>query len=446
MNKRRLTGVALACAILAFCCSPWFQNWVQFPNELRLMAGTPYQLALPTPFGLSMTVDRSGLLVNDIALQPDQSHVERGNCALSSVIPGSVQVQFKLFGLLPLRQLRVEVVPPIEVVPSGQSIGVTIQATTMVVGHATVRTEAGTVQPAKDAGLKLGDLIVAINGQAAPSVATVAEAIEQAGRQARTVQFTIERGEERLQLAVKPVFCKDSRRWRIGLYVRDDAAGVGTLTFVDRESMTFGALGHVIADIDTNQALQVRDGRILRSKVTSIDQGRSGHPGEKRSILIDEQTVVGTFTINTGIGIFGDLLEDITGGSSPLPVALVDQVNPGPAEILTVIDGEKVERFGIEIVRVSKQYSPTGKGMVIKVTDPRLLERTGGIVQGMSGSPIIQNGQLVGAVTHVFVNKPDSGYGVFAEWMIRESGMLEKREQLAPTFFYRRYLRNSAGI
>lgn len=445
MNRRQMTGVALACAILAFCFTPWFQHWVTFPNELRLMVGTPYQLQLPLPIGLSVTVDQPGLMLNDHALQPEHSLVERGNCALYSEQPGSMQVQLKLFGLLPLRRLAVEVVPPIKVVPAGQSIGVTVQATTMVVGHAAVQTASGAKQPAKEAGLKMGDLILAVNDVQEPSVVEVAAEIDRAGKAGQPVSFLVQREQNQVRLEVLPVRCKESRRFRIGLYVRDDAAGVGTLTFVDRESKTFAALGHIIADIDTNQALQVKDGSILRSRVTAIDQGRSGHPGEKRSIMVDEQTVIGKFRSNTGIGIFGDLMQDITAGVSTLPVALVDQVKEGPAEIWTVIEGEKVERFGIEIVRVNKQFSPTGKGLVIRVTDPGLLQRTGGIVQGMSGSPIVQSGRLVGAVTHVFVNKPDTGYGVFAEWMVRESGMLEKREQLAPTFFYRRYLPN-AGL
>ena len=230
----------------------------------------------------------------------------------------------------------------------------------------------------------------------------------------------------------------ESKQWRIGLYIRDDAAGVGTLTYVDRQNQTFGALGHIIADLETSQALEVREGKIMRSHVTAIDQGRSGHPGEKRSIIVEEQQVLGRFNKNTNIGIFGDVLEDITVNQA-LPVALVDDVMPGQAEILTVIQGEQVERFQVEIVRVAKQYAPSSKGLVIKVTDPDLLQRTGGIVQGMSGSPILQNGRLVGAVTHVFINKPDTGYGVFAEWMVRESGSMEPQEAVAPTFLYRQF-------
>ncbi|MGI6357324.1 MAG: SpoIVB peptidase [Bacillota bacterium] len=445
MNRRQITGMIIACAILAVCFSPWFEHWVTFPEQVRLMAGIPYQLRLPLPFGLSVTVDQPGLMINDQLLEPHQWRAERGSCALYAHQPGSMQMQLKLFGLLPLRRLSVEVIPPIEVVPAGQSIGVTIKATTMVVGYASVQTAGGSVQPAKNAGLQLGDLVLAVNDRPDPSTATVAEEVIRSGEAGEPVRFLIQREQQQLRISVQPTLCKQSQRHRIGLYVRDDAAGVGTLTFVDRESKTFAALGHIIADIDTNQALQVKDGRIMRSSVTAIDQGRSGHPGEKRSIMVDQETVIGVFTTNTGIGIFGELLQDVTTGTSTTPVALVDQVQPGPAEIWTVIEGERVEKFQIEIVRVSQQFSPGGKGMVIKVTDPVLLQKTGGIVQGMSGSPIIQGGKLVGAVTHVFVNKPDTGYGVFAEWMVRESGLVEKREQLAPTFFYRKYL-SASGL
>jgi len=405
----------------------------------------PFQLQLPLPFLISVSADQAGLSVNDQALSPDQTLLQKGSCALFSPEPAEVKLRFRLFGWLPLGDLRVNVVEPVRVAPSGHSIGVTIRATTMVVGHGTIKTDTGPMQPSKDAGLAIGDLIVAVNGKENPTVMQVAQEIERCGRSNRPVKLRVRRGEQLFDCEITPVYCLENHGWRIGLYLRDEASGVGTLTFVDQESRTFGALGHVIADAETNQALEVQAGKIVRSRVTSIEQGRTGYPGEKRSVVVDEDRVVGVFTSNTGIGIFGEIIEDVTQGAELVPVALIDEIKPGKAEMLTVIEGEKVERFEVEIVRVIKQYKPSGKGLVIKVTDPRLLEKTGGIVQGMSGSPILQNGRLVGAITHVFVNKPDSGYGVFAEWMVRESGLLEKRAQLAPTFFYRRYLRKTAG-
>lgn len=445
MSKKQWLGIALAFGLLGFCCSPVFRVWATFPGELRIVAGTSYQLQLPLPFQLSISADQTGLSINDKALTPNQAVMQRGRCALFSSEPTEVKLRFRLFGVLPLGGLRVNVVEPIQVAPSGHSIGVTIRATTMVVGHGSIKTNEGMMQPSKEVGLRLGDLLLAANKRENPSVAQVAQEIERSGRNDQPITLTVKRGEQQLKFNVRPVYCQDSHSWRIGLYIRDDAAGVGTLTFVDQESKTFGALGHIIADAETNHALEVQEGKIVRSRVTSIEQGRTGFPGEKRSIIVDEDNVLGIFTANTGIGIFGDIIEDITVGSELMPVALVDEIVPGKAEILTVIENEKVERFEVSIVRVIKQFSPSGKGLVIKVTDPDLLAKTGGIVQGMSGSPILQNGRLVGAITHVFVNKPDSGYGVFAEWMVRESGLLEKRQELVPTFFYRRYLRQTAG-
>lgn len=446
MSKKQWLGVTLACCIVAFCFSPFFQTWATFPGEVRILAGSSYQLQLPLPFQLSVIADQAGLSINEQALNPNQPVMQRGHCDLFSPEPAQVKLKFRLFGLLPLGNLRVNVVEPIKVAPSGHSIGVAIQATTMVVGHGTISTKEGQLQPSKDAGLRLGDHVIKVNKRENPTVAQAGLEIERSGRSGQPVELVVKRNDQQLTFTVQPVYCSENQGWRIGLYLRDDATGVGTLTFVDQDSKTFGALGHIIADAETNQALEVREGKIVRSKVTAIEQGRTGFPGEKRSVMVDENRVLGVFTANTGIGIFGDIVDDITAGNNLVPVATIDEITPGTAEILTVVENEKVERFEVEIIRVIKQFSPDGKGLVIKVTDPVLLAKTGGIVQGMSGSPILQNGRLVGAVTHVFVNKPDTGYGVFAEWMIRESGLLEKREHLAPTFFYRRYLLQTAGL
>lgn len=446
MGRRQWAGVLLALSIVAFCFTPHFHNWVNFPSEVRIMAGSSYHLKMPLPIGMTVRADKAGLSLNNREVLTDKLAVERGDCALFSAEPGQVSLEFRLLDLLPLRRLNVQVVSPVEVVPSGHSVGVAIRATTMVVGYTSVKSNAGQTQPAKDAGFRLGDLVVMINNRHHPTVGVVAEEIERSGRNNQEIRFVVRREGQEHPIKVKPVMCSESGKYRIGLYVRDDAAGVGTLTFVDRQSGIFGALGHVITDVDTNRPLVIEDGRIMRSKVTSIDQGRTGHPGEKRSIIVDEHKVVGRFETNTSIGIFGEMLEDITEENIATPVAMVDQVQVGPAQIWTVINGEKVEAFDIEIVRVIKQQYPGSKGLVLRVTDPRLLKQTGGIVQGMSGSPILQNGHLVGAVTHVFVNDPTKGYGVFAEWMIRESGLLEKREEITPTFFYRRYRLGSAGL
>jgi stage IV sporulation protein B len=197
------------------------------------------------------------------------------------------------------------------------------------------------------------------------------------------------------------------------------------MTFFHPESKKYGALGHVISDMDTKKPIVVEDGEIVRSTVTSIEKGSHGDPGEKLARFSSDKETIGNITRNSPFGIFGELHKGMKNGvmDKAMPILLSHQVKEGPAQILTVVDSDEVQLFDIEIVSTIPQKFPATKGMVIKVTDPKLLEKTGGIVQGMSGSPIIQDGKLVGAVTHVFVNDPTSGYGVHIEWMLNEAGI-----------------------
>lgn len=197
------------------------------------------------------------------------------------------------------------------------------------------------------------------------------------------------------------------------------------MTFYDPKSKKYGALGHVISDMDTKKPIVVEDGQIVRSTVTSIEKGSNGVPGEKLARFSEDRQIIGNITRNSPFGIFGKLSSTMENGimDKAMPIALSHQVKEGPAKILTVVDDDQVKEFDIEIMSTIPQKFPATKGMVIKITDPKLLKKTGGIVQGMSGSPIIQNGKVVGAVTHVFVNDPTSGYGVHIEWMLNEAGI-----------------------
>ena len=197
------------------------------------------------------------------------------------------------------------------------------------------------------------------------------------------------------------------------------------MTFYHPDSKKYGALGHVISDMDTKKPIVVDDGQIVRSTVTSIEKGSNGNPGEKLARFSSDKEIIGNIKRNSPYGIFGELNREIQNGimDEPMPIALSHQVKEGPAQILTVVENDEVKLFDIEIVSTIPQKFPATKGMVIKITDPELLGKTGGIVQGMSGSPIIQNGKVIGAVTHVFVNDPTSGYGVHIEWMLNEAGI-----------------------
>ena len=449
MNRRKykaLLGWLLSALVLAICLSPQARSFFSLPPLVRVTEGVDFSLPLQLPFGLDLALDQAGLFeVNGADVGP----LVRRFClteplSFRPLRPGSAEMTLSLFGL-PIRRLSLQVMPSVSLVAAGHSVGVSLRSQgVLVVGFATIEDDAGASSPGREAGLRLGDRITTLNGHTELDGATIARLVDESGRRNEQVELTVLRGAGEVMLRAVPRSCRETGKYRLGVFVRDTAVGIGTLTFVDRESMTFGALGHVIADADTGEPITLGSGRIVRATVTFIEAGRRGVPGEKRSVFVDEQTTLGTVERNTAFGIFGHMVEDITAGASPIPILLRDEVEEGPAEILTVIAGEQVERFAIEIQRVSRlQHTPHGKGLVIRATDPRLLQKTGGIVQGMSGSPIVQRGKLVGAVTHVFVNDPARGYGVFIEWMIRESDLLERREEHAPTFFYRRFFRAS---
>ncbi|GLX69076.1 SpoIVB peptidase [Paenibacillus glycanilyticus] len=346
-------------------------------------------------------------------------------------------MKVKLFGKIPFKTVKVNVVPDLRVIPGGQTIGVKVKsAGILVVGHHQVRANNGTKEsPGEKAGLRLGDLIIRIDGHNINEVRKVADLVEQAGKEQRPLAITYKRNGTIGETKLYPIRDAEERNWKLGLYIRDSAAGVGTLTFYAPEQGVYGALGHVITDMDTQTPIEVGEGQILQSSVTSINKSQTGEPGEKRAHFVKEGKILGNIERNTPFGIFGKMNENPIHSYSDktIPVTFAEEVKEGPAQILTVVNGQKVERFNIEIAHVTKQPAPATKGMVIKITDKRLLDKTGGIVQGMSGSPIIQNGKLVGAVTHVFVNDPSSGYGCFIEWMLQDAGILMRERERSTT-------------
>jgi len=199
------------------------------------------------------------------------------------------------------------------------------------------------------------------------------------------------------------------------------------MTFYEVESGKFGALGHAITDADTGSLLSVKDGEIISSRVVSIEQGQRGKPGEIKGVFYDVNNPLGKLQKNTPFGVYGELIRKIPNDylSGPIPIAFQHEVNEGKAFVFTTTDDNEIQQYEIEITKVNPQSKPNIKSMIIKVTDERLLNKTGGIVQGMSGSPIIQDGKLVGAITHVLINDPTRGYGVFIEWMIDQAGVLQ---------------------
>ncbi len=338
---------------------------------------------------------------------------------------GNNEVVLNLAGI-PVKKVDVNVLKDFKVIPGGQSIGVKLNTVgVLVVGHHQVDTQNGNVSPGELAGIKIGDIITEINGKKIEQMTDVAPYVQESGNSGTPLDVVVNRENEKFTAKLMPMMDKDEQTYKLGLYIRDSAAGIGTMTFYHPETNKYGALGHVISDMDTKKPIVVEDGQIVRSTVTSIEKGSNGDPGEKLARFSSDREVIGNIQRNSPFGIFGVLNKNIKNGAmdKPMPIALSHQVKEGPAKILTVVNNDKVELFDIEIVSTIPQKFPATKGMVIKVTDPELLEKTGGIVQGMSGSPIIQNGKVIGAVTHVFVNDPTSGYGVHIEWMLNEAGI-----------------------
>jgi len=290
----------------------------------------------------------------------------------------------------------------------------------LVVGVSDIKLPDGSrVTPAKESGLRAGDLIVSINGKKINSINKLAEIVESS--EGKEIKIRYMRGNVYHDVLLKPVKSADDKKYHLGLWVRDNTAGIGTLTFYDPETKCFAALGHGITDIDTGTMMPVQDGQILESRILEIRKGRQGIPGELKGVFVESENLLGIISKNCEFGIYGHLenngLEKLP--KKEYPIGVKSQVITGPAVIMANIEGKKVDEYSIEIVALNRQSANGTKGMVIKITDERLLNSTGGIVQGMSGSPIIQNGRIVGAVTHVMINDPSRGYGIFIESMIK---------------------------
>lgn len=269
--------------------------------------------------------------------------------------------------------------------------------------------------PARECGLKTGDVIVKCGGVSVTSTEQFQSLLQKTGEDATDLQ--VRRGGESVTLSVSPEQ-NEKGAYCIGAWIRDSMAGIGTITYVDPATSTFGALGHGIADTDTAQLMPFASGSILPSTVKAVKKGETGSAGELRGDF-DLETDLGQLYANTSCGIFGTLTEDcgaVAGKAVPAGTA-----RTGPAVIRSNVRGDKVEEFDIQITRVIEDAAD-GRQLVLSVTDPDLIEATGGIVQGMSGSPIIQDGRIVGAVTHVLVNDPTTGYGIFIENMLEAAG------------------------
>lgn len=342
-----------------------------------------------------------------------------------SGLKDSSDTQLKLFGFVPIKTVQVDIVPKIDLIPCGNTIGVKINIVgAMIVGFSEIRSADGKRHnPAKDGALKIGDVIKKANGNFVENIDILSKIVENGNGEDLTVE--VARGNSTQTLHIKPELAREDNIYKIGAFVRDSTSGIGTLTFIEPKSKVFAALGHPIADSDTGGIITVGNGEILRSNIVGVQKGARGSPGELKGVFSRSQKI-GVIQQNNEAGIYGKL-ETIISENKPMPIAMRSQIKEGKAYILSNIEGDKVEKYEIEIEKVMRN-SYDNKGLVIKVTDERLLKKTGGIVQGMSGSPIIQNENIVGAVTHVFINDPTRGYGTFIELMLDKANNIDKNK------------------
>jgi stage IV sporulation protein B len=390
-------------------------------ENIRIYPGGSYYVNIRIPFLYVRGDGDDVILFNGSPLLKELQRVN-APISLQGHNLGQARLEFSLFGWIPLRRVTVNVVPEVKLIPGGHSIGIKLRSHGVnVVGYYYFNVSGKSVSPARDAGVKIGDSILEINGNKVNDAPSAARILEEIG--GKRVELLISRRGKKIKISLNPLYSPADDAYRIGLYLRDTAAGVGTLTFYDPLTKKYGALGHVILDSETQEPIDLCEGSIVKARIIDIKAAKRGQPGEKTGVFVDERW--GNICKNTAYGIFGEIPDFQYNASTPypdpLPMALAGEVQKGPAEILTVIEGEIIRSFAVEIEKLAHQTNPADKGMIIRVVDEELLHTTGGIIQGMSGSPIIQNGKLVGAVTHVFVNDPTRGYGIFLEWMYQES-------------------------
>lgn len=349
--------------------------------------------------------------------------VFKQNNPLNTVKYDGKNINIEFMGLFSLKKVEVHKIKDLEVYPGGDSIGVRLSSSgVLVVGFSDVIINGEkSGSPAKNGGIIVGDFIMKVNGNTVLSSKEVGREIEKSNSD--KVKLTIDRKGEVLEKEIKGI--KEGDKYKIGLWVRDSAAGVGTMTFYDKKTNKFGALGHPITDGDTNEIFRSRKGDLYEASIISLRKGEKGNPGELKGIFMDEDKPVGEIEKNTECGIFGNgKMKDKESISKPMKVGFREEVKVGKAKIITTISGNEPKEYEIEIMKKLDQDTPGPKSMIIKVTDEELLKQTGGIIQGMSGSPIIQDGKLIGAVTHVLINKPDTGYGIYIDWMLKDAGII----------------------
>lgn len=418
---RHVLIVVFVLNIIAIMFFLYFYMKNKIPNEINLIVSREEDFDFNVPMYAKIeSEDMDVISVNQEKISLDEIELDLNQpFTLASTSTGEYTVDVKLFGIFPIKKLSLSVIDSVEVIPCGNPIGIYVQTDgILVLGNGKIKGEDGiTYEPSLNK-LKSGDYILAVNGVSVPDKNHLMEQIECCN--GKNLDLTIRRNHNEFDVSIQPVKTAESG-YKIGAWIRDDTQGIGTLTFVTTNGY-FGALGHGITDIDTGLLMEIKEGDLYRADIMSIIKGKEGEPGELIGVIRQNiQNRMGDIRMNTNQGIFGKVSSGYHGfeGATTLPIGLKQDVKKGKASILCFVDHD-IQEYEIEILDVDMSNTNHNKGMVIKITDSDLLEKTGGIVQGMSGSPIIQNNKLIGAVTHVFIQDSTKGYGTFIENMLNK--------------------------
>ncbi|MCQ2555717.1 MAG: SpoIVB peptidase [Clostridia bacterium] len=326
----------------------------------------------------------------------------------------------KLFNLFTIKKINIKLLNNSSVYVGGETVGFNLFSEGVIcVGSNPIVTADGVVEPIKESKIEEGDAITHIEGIEIKSIEDVDRIINLPNYAGKELQVTLKHNGEEISVSILPKFDLFSQKYKLGMWVRNNASGVGTLTYVKQNNFRFGAVGHPIVDASLGENFNVETGNIYRCKLLGIKKGEKNNPGEIRSSINLSDDSLGLADTNCKYGVYGNILnKSIINAERTANLGGRLSVKLGDAKIYCNLDDEGVKAYDIKIIKANKQSTADDKSMIIKVTDKELLEKTGGIIQGMSGSPIVQNGKLVGAVTHVFVNDPTRGYGVYVDWMV----------------------------
>ncbi len=419
VRRRKIYRASLVTALMisfaVLTGSLYYQLDSSIPSVINVRAGEEesLQLGIPARAEIVSVSDQGASNIPEGAVDIDLSRPVTVKMASDA----TYQMQVRLFGFLPFKQVGIHVIEDQELIPVGVPIGIYVETEgVLVVGTGEFQGADGmSCSPGKNI-VKSGDYVRKVNGVEIHEKEELIRMVEESGGEA--VRLTVERNGEIMDLQIKPQ--RDvNNAYKIGVWVRDNAQGVGTMTYIDNQG-NFGALGHGINDVDTSTLMHMEGGMLYETSIVEIKKGEVGNPGEMTGMIVySDDRILGEIDSNSSRGIFGSCNSRALalGAEEPLPIGLKQEIEKGPAQILCTVDGSP-KYYDVEITAIHLDHDNVNRGIELKVVDERLLEITGGIVQGMSGSPIIQNGKFIGAVTHVLVQDSSRGYGIFIENML----------------------------